>query len=70
MPFKVPLNDRPSASAVDADSHPVARDAAQAEADRINAWTNPDFGGSGRHQLQKDASFYRPEKRQPGRPGE
>ena len=53
----------PSASAVDADDHMKGQNAAQAEADRIDAWTKPSFGGGGRQQLQQDESFGRPEKR-------
>jgi hypothetical protein len=55
--------NRPSAVDEDADQHRLGDAAAQAEADRIDAWTNPKFAGGGRHQLQRDSSFGRPEKR-------
>ena len=56
-------NSRTSASAVDADSTAEAQAAAQAESDLIDSWTKPSFGGGGRQQLQKDASFGQPERR-------
>lgn len=55
-------NDRASASAEDLDNHLRGQDAADAEAQRIEAWTKPTFAGSPRHQLQKDTSFGRREK--------
>lgn len=63
MAFKVPMNDRPSASAEDADQHLRGQDAAQAETQRINAWTNPSFAGGGRHQAQLDDSYNYKERR-------
>jgi len=63
MPKPQDPNSRSSASAVDADSTAEAQAAAQAEADRIDVWTKPSFGGGGRQQLQKDASFGQPERR-------
>ena len=64
MPNK-PLSNYsgPSASAVDADDHAKGQDAADKELDRIESWTQPNFAGGGRQQLQRDESFGRPEKR-------
>ena len=47
----------PSASAVDADDHVKGQNAAQAEADMIDAWTKPAFGGGGQQQAQLDNSY-------------
>ena len=64
-PVKPPMdtNSRSSASAVDADSSMEAQKAAERYSADIDAWTNPKFGGGGRHQLQMDESFGRPVKR-------
>jgi hypothetical protein len=64
-PVKPPMdtNSRTSASAVDADSSLEAQKAAERYSADIDEWTNPKFGGGGRHQLQRDPSFGRPEKR-------
>lgn len=53
----------PSASAVDADDHVKGQNAADAELSRIENWTQPNFAGGGRQQLQQDASFGYREKR-------
>jgi hypothetical protein len=52
-----------SASAVDADNHAKGQDAADAELSRIESWTQPNFAGGGRQQLQRDESFGYREKR-------
>ena len=57
------VNNRPSASAEDADQHLQGQAAADAESALIDSWTKPSFGGGGRQQLQKDASFGQPERR-------
>ena len=64
MPVRIPdENDRASASAVDADSTMQADAAAQAEADRIEAWTKPTFAQGGRQQLQRDESYGHKERK-------
>jgi hypothetical protein len=56
-------NGRASASAEDLDESLRGQDAAQAETDRIESWTKPNFAGAGRQQSQTDPSFgYRERK--------
>ena len=47
----------PSASAVDADDHMKGQNAADAETDNINQWSQPNFGQGGRQQSQLDGSY-------------
>jgi hypothetical protein len=58
MPIK-PTNNYSggSASAEDGDQHLKGQDAASAELDRIESWTNPKFGGGGQQQAQLDNSY-------------
>ena len=51
------VNNRPSASAEDADSSVQADNAATAETDLIDAWTKPSALGAGRHQAQLDPTY-------------